>query len=202
MANSTPGWFYQARSGPVGPITLEALRDLLERREISSDTLVWNETFGGSWKSVRDTEIVPNKLPPPLPVSASAAPKKSRVWRAWIVPVIGAIVLFWLLGGFIWVFKILGYDTETMLSNELPKCNSSMATGLAKQAIEGAPMAKMLSMTVFDIRDAEELRYDAIAKKRACKAMAFLNSGKQEIIYTIEWQNEAEGRVWLQINPF
>jgi tetratricopeptide (TPR) repeat protein len=66
-------WFYELTGGYAGPITAEAMRGLLYQGTVSYDTLVWNATFGQSWKPIRDTEVAvavkdaPPPLPPPLP---------------------------------------------------------------------------------------------------------------------------------------
>jgi uncharacterized protein YecT (DUF1311 family) len=59
-------WFYAINDGHIGPITVYAIRDLLLRGAISRDTLVWHETFGQSWKPIRDTNIasVTRRTPP------------------------------------------------------------------------------------------------------------------------------------------
>jgi membrane protein required for colicin V production len=61
-------WFYATNGGHAGPIAQDDVRELLRRGSINQDTLVWNETFGQSWKRLRDTEISGGILqPPPLP---------------------------------------------------------------------------------------------------------------------------------------
>jgi hypothetical protein len=124
---------------------------------------------------------------------------------SWAGGIAVAIFVFWLAGGFIWTIHLLGadallgIDTESMLSTDIPKCNSVAATGLAKQALAGAPLFKTLNVNVFEIRDAEELAFDPAAQKRLCKATAFLNSGKHEVQYTIEWQDQKAKTVWVQV---
>jgi hypothetical protein len=49
-------WFYEVQGGHAGPITIEALRELLRRGTVSNDTLVWNKSLG-SWEPVRDTDV-------------------------------------------------------------------------------------------------------------------------------------------------
>jgi GYF domain 2 len=63
-------WFYESNGAAEGPVTLEALRQLLRQRTVSPDILVWNETFGQSWRPIQDTEIMggmkePFRSPPP-----------------------------------------------------------------------------------------------------------------------------------------
>jgi hypothetical protein len=88
-----------------------------------------------------------------------------------------------------------------MLSNEIPKCNSSYASDLAKRALQSGPVAKTLNITVFETRDSEELSYDVQAERRTCAATAFLSSGKQDVSYTMEWLDKQDHSigVWLEI---
>jgi membrane protein required for colicin V production len=61
-------WFYAINGSHAGPIAEDDVRELLRRGSINQDTLVWNETFGQSWKRLCDTEISGGILqPPPLP---------------------------------------------------------------------------------------------------------------------------------------
>ena len=70
------------------------------------------------------------------------------------------LFVFWLFGGGILVTHLLGYDTQTMLSNAIPKCDSTTATDLAKQALENAPLANVVKVTVYQIQGAQEVSYD------------------------------------------
>lgn len=83
---------------------------------------------------------------------------------------------------------------------ELPKCDSGTTIDLAKQAIEEAPITAQMKLKVYEIRDAEEMAYDNNSKRRSCKAKAFLNLGEREIKYHLEWANEGERKMWLQID--
>src|SRR5207244_8415452 len=63
-------WFYELRGAQAGPVTTESMQDLLRRGRLSPETLVWNRTFGQSWKPIRDTDIAAatsKDVPPPLP---------------------------------------------------------------------------------------------------------------------------------------
>lgn len=62
-------------------------------------------------------------------------------------------------------------------------------------------MAKLITISVFQIRDIRELRYDPNLKKRWCEGVAYTNSGKQSVGYTIEWADEKARTVWLQTMP-
>jgi hypothetical protein len=61
-------WYYGERIGsgkPIGPITEEALKLLLENRTIYPNALVWQKAFGKDWKPIQDTDLFDG--PPPLP---------------------------------------------------------------------------------------------------------------------------------------
>jgi len=94
---------------------------------------------------------------------------------------------------------MMGVDTDTMLSYSIPKCDSKTTLNLAKQAIEGSPMAKMINITAYEFHDVEEIDYDPNLQKRRCRATALLNSGKHDLQFSLEWANQKEGTVWLQI---
>lgn len=197
-------WFYQDKYGHAGPVSAEAIHKLLKQGLVSIDTLVWNKTFGSSWKPIAETDLahVLSHAPPPLPAEVGPVARRRRRWLKFLL--VPALVLFWLLGGHVWILRWLGVDIESALSNQVPACGSSTAKALAKQAMEGAPIAKVLNINVFDIQDARELSYEDQTKKRACTATALLNSGRHEFGYTLEWTNLAERKVWLEIQklPF
>ncbi len=204
-------WFYTTEDGYAGPVGSEELQDLLSSGRVTQSTLVWNETFGESWRVIRDTEIFQRKRPPPLPSTIrmdaadgpNAKPAKNRTRLLIRAVVMTAVTLFvfWLFGGGILVLRLLGYDTETMLSNAIPKCNSATTTALAKQALESSPLSTVVKVTVFQIQDAQEVSYDRETERRTCRATALLNSGKQEIKFTIEWADKAEKKIWLEVAP-
>ena len=203
------GWFYTTQDGYAGPVGSEEIRDLLSKGQLTPNTLVWNDTFGESWRPIRDTEIAQRASPPPIPPTVRVAvkdksnaslAKKSALIRGIVMTAV-LLFVFWLFGGGILVLRLIGYDTETMLSNAIPKCNSTTATDLAKQALENAPLTTVVKVTVFQLQDVQELSYDDGAEKRTCHATALLNSGKREVKYTIEWADKAEKKIWLEIAP-
>jgi len=198
---SSAGWFYADGNQSRGPLKADELRNLLNEGLISGDTFVWNSTLGNNWQTAREAGLTgPSTLIQPPRPPAPHSRRRSR----WKGPVLIGFILFWLLGGFIWVLQMFGVDTETIMSNDLPKCTSSTSKSLAKQAIEGSPAVKLLNVTVYDILDPTELSYEAGPQRRSCKAMAFLNSGKKEIEFTLEWTSPARDRVWLEVKqlPF
>jgi hypothetical protein len=181
------------------------MRDMLRQRVINDDTLVWTNSFGSVWTPLGKTNLAFNRVaaPPPLPRR-----KRRRLLRG---ALLAGFVLFWLLGGFGlilgrlgWVLQHAGVDTETLMSDQLPKCSSATAKSLAKQALEGAPASKMINVTAFDIVDPVEVSFDSASEKRHCKALALLNSGRREISFSLEWINKADKSVWLEIEdvPF
>jgi hypothetical protein len=55
-------WYYQSKSIPrswLGPITAEALLELLNKGEVTLDTFVRNDTFRAASRRLRDTDLVP-----------------------------------------------------------------------------------------------------------------------------------------------
>lgn len=63
-SESAQEWFYANGEVSAGPVTIAAIRELLRQGSLSTDNLVWNETFGQTWKSIRDTEIVKDRMRP------------------------------------------------------------------------------------------------------------------------------------------
>jgi hypothetical protein len=138
-------------------------------------------------------------------LSGPTKPLMRKSLVAWAGVTVVAIFLFWSLGGVIWTIHLLGadrllhVDTETLLSNDIPKCDSMTAVELATQALAGAPLYKTLSISVFEIRNARELAYDPTAEKRLCGATAFLNSGKHDVQYTVEWHDKKARTIWVEV---
>ncbi len=75
MANSSASlddhWYYVTDSGHAGPVTAMAIQALLRKGVITKGTLVWNSSFGQSWKPIRDVDLGLPK-PPPVPKSVKA----------------------------------------------------------------------------------------------------------------------------------
>ena len=94
----------------------------------------------------------------------------------------------------------MGVDTETLFSNSIPLCDNAAVTGLAKKAIEDAPVAKMVGAVVYDLRGIQEVQYDSNAKKRRCSGLAFLNSGTEKINYTVEWTDDRVRQISVQVS--
>jgi len=88
----------------------------------------------------------------------------------------------------------------TSTSRAIPGCGSAATMNLAKKAIEGAPISKIINITVFNVQDGREIKYDFDAKKRWCQATALMNSGKHEVKFSLEWADEKADRIWLQID--
>lgn len=82
-------WFYEIKGRQTGPVTTDVIRELLHQGTVSHETLVWNETFGQSWKPIRDTDIIISgkDTPPPLPATHV---NNTFAWLLVLVPVVGA----------------------------------------------------------------------------------------------------------------
>lgn len=68
-------WYYSEAGAQKGPVTHDALLELFKSRAITTSTLVWNSTFGTTWKSFQEVEpeaVSANIAPPPLPEAAHA----------------------------------------------------------------------------------------------------------------------------------
>ena len=91
MSSANPGnieWFYEHSGVRIGPKSSAEICDLLNRGEISLDTLAWHSAFGQLWKPIRETGIVQSDSPPPIPVS-----RVNNVY-AWILSSIVIVFFF------------------------------------------------------------------------------------------------------------
>ncbi len=206
-------WFYATEDGGTESTNAETVRDLLQRGVIGEDTLIWNKNFGRSWKPIKDTELAVfiNYNPPPIPIKVGLFGRLRRwgrpiLFAGWLVAFCGAI---WWLNRH--AKDLPGAQREPLdqpgaqsepLAYRLPDCISAFTKDLAKQTLENAPLSKLIKITVLEIQDEEQIAYDPINKKRSCRATAFLNSGKHEILYTLGWLNERDRKVYLQIDRF
>ena len=61
-------WYYEKIGAqPIGPVTEESIKLLLEAKTIYPNTRVWNKSFGKEWKAIKDTELYySGNGPPPL----------------------------------------------------------------------------------------------------------------------------------------
>jgi uncharacterized protein YecT (DUF1311 family) len=113
-------WFYESKDGHVGPITTDAVQDLLLRGSISQDTLVWNKTFGQSWKSIRDTSFagLSEHAPPPLPaiIRSKRIDKNLVPGERWTAPLkLSPLLILLLMAFVVWVY--LGLPSPDTLLN-------------------------------------------------------------------------------------
>lgn len=67
---STMDWYYSTGESPVGPRTQDDIEGLLQRGEISADTLVWRKGLA-DWVPLADapdlSHLLDDALPPPVP---------------------------------------------------------------------------------------------------------------------------------------
>jgi hypothetical protein len=81
----------------------------------------------------------------------------------------------------------------------LPECGSDSAKDALKSAIEGSPISKIMTVTVFGVTSPKQSSYiKSPSEKRACVANVMLNSGKKDFDYTIEWADKDKGTFWIQ----
>jgi hypothetical protein len=120
--------------------------------------------------------------------------------RRWIGVAVAFGALLCIGGGLLILFNVFETYTKTAVSSDVPLCNSVAVIDQAKRAIEGAPVAKMMHVRVLDIRESQEVQYDAGGKRRWCSALAILDSGQQPINYTAEWTDDRPRQVWVQVD--
>lgn len=194
-------WFYVDRAGQVAPTTPSVIRAMLQQGSASSETLVWNETFGQSWKPIRDTEFKRGIVggPPPLPPSIPHGKKRRR----WIGPIVVGLILFWAVGGLGWLLEYGGLIDENMMNGHLPACDGNVTSSLIKQALENMPLSKIVHVSVIEISEQREVNFERGANSekdvRHCAGTALMNSGKHAITYSLEW-TAGKQNVYASVN--
>jgi hypothetical protein len=73
-------WHYQVEGRKFGPVSLQAMKNLLHLGVILRDSLVWKPDFGDQWRPVRETEIVPDPALPPRPADTSPQSSPNLEW--------------------------------------------------------------------------------------------------------------------------
>ncbi len=79
-------WYYSRNGRKEGPISEANLKELLLKKKITQETLVWNQAFT-EWQKIGNLDDFKNIIPiepPPLPTKASIPIKQNRPWiRYW-----------------------------------------------------------------------------------------------------------------------
>jgi hypothetical protein len=66
-------WYYRANDATQGPVPIDELRRLFHNQAINGETPVWTESFGQTWRALKDAGVVsapapqPAYQPPPPP---------------------------------------------------------------------------------------------------------------------------------------
>ncbi len=81
---------------------------------------------------------------------------------------------------------------------KLPACDDPQVQGLAKSALQNAPAFKGRWMN-FQLGIGGETRYRATPAKRVCRSTLSSTVGNETLFYSVEWQNEKKGIIWVQI---
>ena len=121
-------------------------------------------------------------------------------------PVLSAAFFLFVVAGVVLAIRASQHVAEgesgatASTAREIPGCSGTATMNLAKEAIEGAPIAKIINITVFNVQNGREIKYDFNAKKRWCQATALMNSGKHEVQFSLEWADEKSNRIWLQVD--
>jgi hypothetical protein len=106
----------------------------------------------------------------------------------------GKAAIFGIIGG-LWVaLTIVGY-----MVGSLPACDAPEVIRLAEQAIRESPVIKLTGLQIDGISTPGETGYDAVNEKRTCRGVLKSSLGQEVVQYSVDWQNKANGVVWVQI---
>ena len=83
-------WYYEKSGARVGPITSDKLIELYTVHSVFDDTLVWNSTSSGGWIQFRESNLLAQPVPPPLPECSIS---KIPIWILATLPLLGAIFI-------------------------------------------------------------------------------------------------------------
>ena len=54
MSEGSDEWFYLQGADRQGPVSFDILKALLQNRVLKESTLVWTQSFGDDWNSLKD----------------------------------------------------------------------------------------------------------------------------------------------------
>ena len=82
-------WYYEKiGKQPVGPVSEESIKLLLEAKTIDYNTRVWTKAFGKEWKTIKNTDLgCRGDVPPPLPT------EEINNIAAWLIAVTPLLVI-------------------------------------------------------------------------------------------------------------
>jgi hypothetical protein len=91
-SQSTDAIWYYEKNGmqPVGPVSEDSIKLLLDAKTIHNNTRVWTKAFGNEWKAIKDTDLYySGDGPPPL---ATEEVNNIAAWLIAITPLLGVIL--------------------------------------------------------------------------------------------------------------
>lgn len=89
----------------------------------------------------------------------------------------------------------------------LPSCTSSTARQLLFDSLHDSPDAKQAGVKVAKIGEVKETGFVPVNSKgsemRLCTADVFLNVGRKDVNFTLQWTSTAKDEVWIEAEqPF
>lgn len=100
-------------------------------------------------------------------------------------------------------FLAFGLGLSTLLGcnllnlKKLPKCDDPQVQSLVKSALSNAPAFKGRWMN-FQLGIPGETRYRSKPPKRVCRTSLSSTAGSQILFYSVEWQDQKKGVIWVQ----
>jgi hypothetical protein len=144
-------WYYATDSGHAGPVTAMVIQDLLHKGVVTKGTLVWNSSFGQSWKPIRDIDFGLPK-PPPLP-------KGNLIIRALEVfaHVVRWAIYLLIVAGAVWWYNLPESPQQ--------KAADARAMTIAQNAISGLRQSGWQpTWDAIEIKEAKRDRYEFLIK--------------------------------------
>jgi len=83
------------------------------------------------------------------------------------------------------------------LHKKLPACDDAKVMSLAKQAIQNAPSNRGRFLAL-NLGIPGETRVRQSPPKRVCRTSLSSTFGNEILFYSVEWQNEKKGIIWVQ----
>ncbi|TXM95366.1 hypothetical protein [Methylobacterium sp. WL116] len=117
---------------------------------------------------------------------------------------IGGALALCLVGG----YRLLNRHDPNAISftvGVMPVCDSIPARRLLRQVLDRASTAKQAGATVQRLGVIQETGYVPVGAKgleiRLCQADAFLNVGRHDVPFTLEWTSSAKDELWIEAEP-
>jgi hypothetical protein len=88
--NQANEWYYVVNGARQGPTTATTIRDLLSKKEIETDTLVWRKSMP-EWKPLRESDLAELMAAEP-PAISSQHIGNGFVWRLALLPLVFGVI--------------------------------------------------------------------------------------------------------------